>query len=261
MRGRMPLRVQWRTPQLCLALSLAVAPSAASAPHEDGRVRAFLHALERTRGDVAAACAAGVRARTRLPSAETWAKLRSLAWPHVDGPRQALPDRVAAELARAELESVCGRTSPAPGRRTPDGEYVHATGSFALPVPADWSIEAGGDWLLARSPERDLAVEVVTFPSVRTARDVARRSRALLGRARRVDAEVGAEAGDAEDFSLEITFRARGREVPVRARWVRLGDRLARQIGVAELETQWREPDWLEPFRTGLRPLRSDEAP
>jgi hypothetical protein len=147
----------------------------------------------------------------------------------------------------------------------PSGEVVHARGGFAVRIPPGWSAAAGGDWLLARSPGRDLAVEVMSFPSVRSPRDVAGRARRLLERQRRLRAEVTGERAQPiaglESHTLLAEFVARGREVRVRATWVRLDGRLARVMGVAELTAQWREPESIASVESSLRRATSGAGP
>jgi hypothetical protein len=248
-----------------LALALA-AVAALAAAILDPRVAGFRQALVHVQGSVSPECAEHLRAAFparahQLPRAETWAEHASLAWPGLDGPRGTLRDRVSMELERLGLARPC-EVAP---RRHAGGEWVHASGGFALVIPDGFELYAGDSWLLARSASGDRALELRSFPSVVSPAAVAARERSLLERQRRIDSSV-TEAFDAplpgrDAFALEITFRARGREVPVRATWLRLDGRVVRALAVWELEAAWQHRDELEASVASLRPAQSDERP
>jgi hypothetical protein len=212
------------------------------------------------------------------PRAEHWGELRGLGWPSRDGPRTTFFDRareevmerdVVGEAARARCDPASGgerlATLPAPAqpvRRNGEAELRHLRAGFALRAPPDWEVHAGADWLLVRSPERDLALEVVSFPSMLAPLELAERARRLLGRARRIEAEFAPdpEPGIADRPAYTVSFRleVHARETRVRATFVRLDGRVARLIGVAEVEAWWREGEVLKEIEASFRRLDRD---
>lgn len=255
MRGRQPLRALCsRGAGFAIFLALLAGASlgtGSAAPREnlestrsreDPRREAFRLEIGRAWPPVSQECLA--RALTgALPGAPEWSALRSLAWPAGDGPRASLWDRLESELESRAASSLC--------------IHPREPAAFALDVPDAWNVRSGRDWLIARAREGDLALEAVALPSVYSPVALARRSLSLLERNRRVHVQVleqrASEIAGHAAFSVVLQFRVHGREVRVRATWIRLGPRVVRVMGVAEVEAEWREPGLLERIEGSLR--------
>lgn len=237
------LLMQW--PALSAASSRLLG---AGETREDPRREALRIELARAWPPVSRACLE--RALTGdLPGATEWSTLRSLAWPARDGPRVSLWDRLEAEIDGRGARALC--------------IHPREPAAFALRVPDAWKVRSGRDWLLARAPEGDLALEAVAFPSVYSPAALAKRSLSLLQRSRRVQIRVqerrDSEIGGRGAFRVVWQQRVKGRDVRVRATWVRLGSRVVRLMGVAEIAAEWREPGLLERIESSLRP-RAESA-